>query len=158
VGNRLQAAGSLTTNYLWDLNAALPRLALERNGAGNSLRSYAYGLNLLSMLTAGQNYYFHGDAVGSIRNLTSSTAQTEWTYSYEPFGVARTETKNDSMAPDNPMRFAGELLDSEPPLYDLRARPYESASGRFLELDRRQPRQTAPYEASYVYALNNPTA
>jgi len=157
-GNRLQAASSSqTTNYIWDVNAALPRLAVERNGAGSHLRSYAYGLNRLSMLAGGQHYYFHPDSVGSTINVTSSSGQTEWTYSYEPFGSAQTETKNDPMAPDNPNRFAGELLDTDTGLYDLRARVYDPANGRFGSLDPRPVSQASPYEGSYVYALNNPT-
>jgi RHS repeat-associated protein len=157
-GNRLQAASSsATTNYLWDSNAPLPRLAIERNGAGSSLRSYSYGLRLLSMLAGGNNYYFHTDGFGSIRNLTSQSGQTEWTYSYEPFGPARTETKNEPMAPDNTARFGGELVDTDSGLYDLRARTYDPANGRFLSLDPRGGSLTSPTEGSYVYAMDDPT-
>ena len=157
--NRIQAASSSqTTNYLWDANGQLPRLAVERNGTGTALRSYEYGLNLLSMQAGGQSYYFHPDMVGSTRNVTSSSGQTEWTYSYEPFGQAQTETKNDSMAPDNPNRFAGELLDSDTGLYDLRARTYDPTNGRFLSLDPRPAGQANPYESSYAYAFNNPAS
>jgi RHS repeat-associated protein len=158
-GNRLQAAGAATTNYLWDINAALPRLAAERSGAGSSLRSYAYGNEgPLSMAAGGADYYFQRDALGSVRNVTSSSGQTEWTYSYEPFGTARTETKNDPMAPDNTARFAGELLDSSSSLYDLRARQYDAATGRFLSLDPRPANASNAAESSYAYALNNPAA
>jgi RHS repeat-associated protein len=62
------------------------------------------------------------------------------------------------MAPDNPNRFAGELLDGETGLYDLRARMYDPAVGRFLSLDPRPAGAASPYEASYVYALNSPAA
>jgi len=156
-GNRLQAASSAqTTNYLWDVNADLPRLAIERDGSGSPLRSYAYGVGLLSMLAGGAHHYFHSDALGSIRNVTSSGGQTEWTYSYEPFGAAQVETKNDPMAPDNTVRFAGELLDSDSALYYLRARTYDQGTSRFLSLDPRPGHQTKPSEGSYVYALDNP--
>jgi hypothetical protein len=30
------------------------------------------------MLAGGQNYYFHEDAVGSVRNITSASGQTEY--------------------------------------------------------------------------------
>jgi RHS repeat-associated protein len=157
-GNRVQAAGATTTNYLWDTNAQLPRLALERTGSGSTLRSYVYGHALLSMLAAGLSYYYHADAIGSIRNVTSASAQTEWTYSYEPFGAARTETKNDPMAPDNTARFASELLDPDSGLYDLRAREYDPAAGRFLSRDPRPASTSNGAESSYAYALNNPVA
>jgi RHS repeat-associated protein len=160
-GNRLQAASSVaTTNYLWDPNGGLPRLAVERNGSGSTLRSYTYGsaLSALAMTSGGQNYYFHQDATGSVRNVTSSSAQTEWTYSYEPFGTARTTTKNDPVAPDNQLRFAGELLDSDAALYDLRAREYDPTAGRFLSLDPQSPALASPYEGAQVYGANNPTS
>jgi RHS repeat-associated protein len=156
-GNRVQASsGGQTTNYLWDVNGNLARLAVERDGSGNSMRSYTYGTRLLSMVASGQTYYFHGDAIGSVRNVTSSSGQTEWTYSYEPFGAAQTVTKNDPMAPDNPIRFAGELLDSDTGLYDLRARLYDASAGRFLSLDPLASTQERPYVGSYVYAADSP--
>ena len=108
------------------------------------------------MLAGGQNYYFHEDSLGSVRNITTAGGQTEWTYSYEPFGTARTETKNDTMAPDNTVRFAGELLDADAGLYDLRARMYAPAEGRFLSVDPRPASSETPFEASYAYAAGNP--
>jgi RHS repeat-associated protein len=156
-GNRLQTAGSSTTNYLWDQNAELPHLAVERNGSGSTTRSYTHGTALLGVVSGGQHYYFHRDAIGSVRNVTTSSAQTEWTYSYEPFGAARSETKNDPMAPENPIRFAGELFDSAGELYDLRARQYDPTVGRFASRDPRPAEHRRPYEATYVYGHNNPT-
>jgi RHS repeat-associated protein len=155
-GNRLQATGTGTTNYLWDTNDSLPRLAVERNGSGSSLRSYTYGHDLLSMLAGGQNYYFHEDAVGSVRNITSASGQTEWTYSYEPFGPARAETKEDAMALDDTIRFAGEMFDADSGLYDLRARMYAPSTGRFLSIDPRPAPQDEPAYATYTYAADNP--
>ncbi|MGQ0571595.1 MAG: hypothetical protein ACT4P5_19000, partial [Armatimonadota bacterium] len=61
-GKRLRAG---PTNILWDLAHALPEPALERDPAGATLRRYAYGSELLSMQTAGQERYFHTDALGS---------------------------------------------------------------------------------------------
>ncbi len=156
-GNRLQAAGAGTTNYLWDTNDSLPRLAVERNGSGSALRSYTYGHDLLSMLAGGHNYYFHDDALGSVRNVTSASGQTEWSYSYEPFGTARTESKEDSMAPDEPVRFAGEMLDADSALYDLRARMYAPSTGSFLSIDPRPAPQDEPTYSTYAYAADNPT-
>jgi RHS repeat-associated protein len=60
------------------------------------------------------------------------------------------------VAPDNPNRFAGELLDTGTGLYGLRARMYDPAVGRFLSLDPRPAGQTNPFKGSYVYAINNP--
>lgn len=98
----------------------------------------------------------HHDVLGSVRNVTSAAGQTEWSYSYEPFGSARTETKIDTMAPDNTARFDGELLDADSGLYDLRARQYDSVSGRFLSLDPLPASGTHPYTARYAYANDSP--
>jgi len=156
-GNRLQAAAtSATTNYLWDSNAQLPRLAIERNGAGTALRTYAYGLELLSMLADGAQYYFHTDALSSVTNMTSSSGQAQWTYTYEPFGTTRTETKDDPSAPDNTIKFAGSLLDPGSPQYYLRARSYDATSGRFASLDPLAPDKAVPVTGSYVYAADSP--
>ena len=76
-GVRLQAAGGQTTNFVWDTNNALPQLALERDGAGATLRNYLRGVDLVSMETSGQSAYFHRDALGSIINVTSDTGATQ---------------------------------------------------------------------------------
>jgi RHS repeat-associated protein len=157
-GVRRQAVeAGATTNYLWDVNDVLPQLALERDASGSTVRKYVRGPDLVAMETAGQTFYFHGDAMDSIVNLTSATGQVQWTYSYEPFGSALSETKNDVTAPTNPMRFAGEYFDSTG-LYHLRARQFDSTTGRFLGTDPAPVAITDPYVSSYVYANNRPTS
>ncbi|MGH2706334.1 MAG: RHS repeat-associated core domain-containing protein [Actinomycetota bacterium] len=143
-GRRISASSpSGTTNATWDLNSPLPQLALEKDGAGAMLRRYAYGLDLVSMTTPSGSFYYHHDRIGSVRNLTSSSGATEWSYAYEPFGTARSEVKVDPAAPANPMRFAGEALD-DTGLYHLRARQHDPKTGRFLSLDlpKRSPTRT----------------
>jgi RHS repeat-associated protein len=157
-GTRLQAvAGGSTTRYLWDGKFGLPLLALERDGSGNTLRSYLYGNQLVGMDAGGSSFYFQRDGIGSTVNVTSSSGVAQWTYGYEPFGSARTQTQNQPAAPANPIRFTGEQLDATG-LYHLRARQYDAASGRFLSLDPLAPALTDPYVAAYVYANNRPTA
>jgi RHS repeat-associated protein len=157
-GTRLQASGGgSTTDYLWDANYRLPQLALERDSGGSILRSYLRGAELISMDSGSEPYYFHRDGLGSIVNLTSGSGAAEWTYSYEPFGLARTETQNDSAAPANSIRFAGEQYDSTTSLYHLRARQYDAANGRFLTRDPLEPKLTEPCVSTYVYVKDRPT-
>jgi RHS repeat-associated protein len=160
-GNRLLAStgalDSQKTKYLWDTNAGLPQLALERDGAGTTLRSYLYGNNRIALRSGGQLFYYHSDGIGSVVNMTSATGVAEWTYSYEPFGTARTAVKNDPAAPVNEMRFEGELLDATG-LYDLRARQYDSGVGRFTATDPLARPMGTPYASSYVYGEDRPTA
>jgi YD repeat-containing protein len=112
-GNRLQAdTPTGVTNYLWDVNNTLPQLALERDGSGNQRRGYLYGRERISMDAEGSSHYYARDALGSTTNLTSQDGDTEWTYSYEPFGASRTTVQSDPEAPENPIRYAGEQLTS----------------------------------------------
>lgn len=157
-GRRLKATqGSSITNYLWDESADLPQLALERDGSNNLLRRYLNGPDPLSMTTGGATYYYHHDGLGSIANVTSATGAAQWTYGYEPFGTTRTETKNASKAPTNLLRFTGQLYDTATSLYDLRARQYDPASGRFLSLDPLAQGLARAPTSHYVYASDRPT-
>ena len=160
VGNRLQASSGAqpadTTNYLWDENGPYPQLALERDGAGSLIRRYLYGTSRISMTSGGNRFYYHYDGMGSVSHLTSASGTSEWSYDYEPFGASRVEAKDDPAAPDNPMRFDGQLLDATG-LYDLRAREYDPQAGRFLQVDPVPGRTDAPIISSYAYVADQPT-
>jgi RHS repeat-associated protein len=156
-GNRLSATvGSATTSYLWDTNYELPQLALERDGSNSLIRRYLYGLSLISMTTPDNDFYYLHDGQSNTANLTSTTGATEWTYSFEPFGNTRNATQNDPSAPANPLRFAGEYLDGNTTLYNLRARQYDTTIGRFLSTDPLTPTTSAPYLSAYTYTAQNP--
>lgn len=161
LGRRLRAStgtqASKIINYLWDVNSSLPMLALERDGSNRLLRRYTYGHRLIAMLSGSSDYFFHFDRLGSTANVTSSSGVKQWSYTYEPFGGARTETKDSTKAPANVMRFAGEYLDPTSLLYHLRAREYDSLTGRFLEIDPEDHPLTEACVSTYVYAANQPT-
>jgi RHS repeat-associated protein len=156
-GNRAQeTAGGQTRKLLWDTNRRLPQLALERNGQGAVLGRYVYGRKRISMTAGGATSYFHYDNVGSVVNMTSSGGGTAWTYAYEPFGAVRAETHDDPSAPDNSLKFTGELLD-ETGLYYLRARQYDPASGRFTTRDPVSSPRGDAFVSLYAYAADRPT-
>ncbi len=155
-GTRLSASdGTSSMSYLWDSSFGLPQLALERDGAGTTVRSYAYGLGRISMADASGTSYFHADRLGSVRNLTSAGGATEWTYAYEPFGSVRSVVQNDPAAPVNVMRFAGEQLDATG-LYHLRARQYNPIIRRFLSADPMTQTLHEPGVSSFVYVDGRP--
>jgi RHS repeat-associated protein len=162
-GKRLTAsAGGSTTKYLWDSNSPtgeLPQLALERDGAGNLLRRYLYGQDPgpLSLATPTGTFYDHYDSFGSVTKLTSAGGAPEWTYAYEPFGPLRSSSKDDPAAPANPMQFAGQYLDPNTALYNMRARQYDPAVARFLSTDPLSPDHDDPYSSAYAYASDQPT-
>ena len=165
-GVRLQAStgtqASKKTNFLWDFTdareafAPVPQIALERDGNNNPLRRYVDGVRRISMTSGNNTSYFIYDGLGSVSNLTSSSGATQWTWSYEPFGAIRTETKAPGSQPTNLMKFTGEYLDPTG-LYHLRARQYDPASGRFLGVDPEPPVETVPYSSTYAYVSNRPT-
>jgi RHS repeat-associated protein len=160
-GNRLQdstgSGASSKTNYLWDVNAQLPQLALERDGNNAVLRRYMYGEGLLSMHSGSSDHYYLTDPLGSVANLTSSSGATEWSYTYDPFGGIRSTSQNDPNAPTNVMQFTAQLLDPSDGAYYLRARIYDPAIGRFLELDPLQQQSTDPTLGRYVYVADRPS-
>jgi RHS repeat-associated protein len=157
-GNRtIAATAAATTRYLWDTVHRLPQLALERNGSGALIRRYAYGLRRISMDSGGSSSYYHYDNVDSVANLTSPNGTSQRTYAYEPFGATRVETQDDPSAPQNVMMFTGELYEENESYY-LRARTYDTASGRFLQHDPAVQAETDPHLSAYLYAGNQPTA
>jgi RHS repeat-associated protein len=99
--------------------------------------------------------YFHYDGLGSVVNMTSSSGSRRWTWSYEPFGVIRTEEESGN-GPANFMQFTGEYVDPTG-LYHLRARQYDPATGRFPQRDPVDARVGSTFIAAYVYAANRPT-
>ncbi len=156
-GKRLQATTSgQALKFLWDTNHDLPQLALERDGAGALVRRYLYGNARVALTTPGAIFYYHYDTLGSVANVTSAAGTTQWTYAYEPFGAARTEVQDDSSAPQNSLKFAGEYMDPTG-LYHLRARQLDPALGRFLTRDPVDLSVSEPYLGAHLYAADRPT-
>jgi len=157
-GNRLTLSqgGTAQTFYLWDSNASVSQLAIERDGSGSLLRRYVYGQVPLSVTTGGSARYFLPDGQGSIANVTSLTGTAQWTYTYEPFGTLRSEASG-SGAATNVLKFDGELVDATTGLYDLRARMFDPTTGRFLQQDPVANPRTLPYTGSYVFVGDRPT-
>jgi RHS repeat-associated protein len=60
-------------------------------------------------------------------------------------------------APVNPLRFTGQFLDPVTGQYNLRARQYDPAAGRFTGIDPVDPETGAPVVGPYVYAADRPT-
>ncbi|HEU0131869.1 MAG TPA: DUF6531 domain-containing protein [Mycobacteriales bacterium] len=157
-GVRLTAAtnGAVATRYSWDTNGPLPQLALERDAANTLLRRYVNGVDTVSFASTAGTFYYHHDPIGSVTDVTSSTGAAQWQHTYEPFGGVRTETKIATKAPANPLRFAGEYLDTTGQ-YHLRARQYDPATGRFTGRDPLNASAAQPYTSAYAYADNRAT-
>jgi RHS repeat-associated protein len=146
---------SETTTYAWDRSTEIPNLATETLGKGRkvSTTSYTYGQGLLDQIDGRDTRTFHLDAIGSVIELSNDRGKVEGSYRYTPFGQTYASDA-DGGDSDNPIRFAGQYLDSETDLYDMRARQYDPETGRFLEEDPLACDEAC--SSTYVYAENNP--
>jgi len=100
-----------------------------------------------------QVYYYHLDAVGSVRMITDANGQEVERADYTPFGQpSMTGSVQD------PRQFTGQPYDAETAFDYLGARYYASQTGRFTTPD--DPSYLDPFNPQsmnrYAYAYNNP--
>lgn len=115
--------------------------------------TYVYGLDLISATVGSAQTCFSYDGLGSTTNLTDGGGNTVATYSYDPFGAIRSQTGSSP----NYWQFTGEQKDGDSNFYYLRARYYDTATGRFLSQDRLRGLKSAPLSQNrFVYSTNNP--
>lgn len=117
-----------TTKFIWDRNFELPQIALERSGNDALLRTYAYGLDLLSQKAGNKTFYYHHDGLGSVADVTGSTGTSLIWEEYYPYGLVR-QGGSGTGAPTNPFNFTGEQFDTVTGFYHLRARQYDPGTG-----------------------------
>lgn len=125
-------SGSATTTLLYDGD----RITAEYDGNGNLLRRYAYGLGGDDPLVwyegsgFGQSNrrYLHVDHQGSIVAVTDTNGITLAVNQYDPYGLRN---------PLNLGRFqyTGQAYVPELGLYYYKARMYNPAFGRFMQVD-----------------------
>ncbi|MDP4153867.1 MAG: RHS repeat-associated core domain-containing protein, partial [Bacillota bacterium] len=91
--------------------------------------------------------FYNYDAHGNVITLTDTNYSVVKSYTYDAFGNEINPDPNDQ----NPFRYCGEYFDKETGDYYLRARYYDTSTGRFLT--------EAPAISGsnwYIYAENNP--
>jgi RHS repeat-associated protein len=140
-GNRLYATTgqgnqAMTRSWEWDVNNALPMLAVETNttgGAGDSpaagvdattSRAYTYGqfgqtlgLHTGTAGAATSAAYTH-DWLGSTTAVLDAGGAAQWTYEYDPYGNPRGQdlqgggTRISPDAPVNPLQYTGAYNDT----------------------------------------------
>ena len=100
--------------------------------------------------------YYHLDALGSVRAVTSETGAVVARYDYFAFGDGPVSVT----AGANPRRFTGQERDAETGLDYFGARYYASRTGRFTTVDPVMNIDAALIDPQrwnrYGYALNNP--
>jgi RHS repeat-associated protein len=137
-GNRVaKTVNSVTTRYLVDdLNPTGEAQVVDELVGGVVTRQYTYGLERISENQFVNNAWtpgFYGyDGSGSVRQLTNyATGQITDTDDYDAFG---NKVNSTGTTPNNYL-YRGEQYDSDLGLYYLRARYYNPATGRFLNVD-----------------------
>lgn len=138
--------GSTVVDPIWDPTTG--QLDAEQSGSGSTLRTYTYGTSLVGLTAGSSSYSYLTDAQGSVRAVTDSTGTAQWTYSFEPYGTARSAVAG-RKAPTNPRQYLSALADGSS--YDLTARQYVPSIGQFLS-----PDPAANPGLGYQYGNANP--
>ena len=98
---------------------------------------------------AANRWYYAQDHLGSVVGIFSSAGKYTGGYSYSPYGEARS-TSTSSAVSTNPLRYIGSYHEGDG-IYKLGARYYDSAQGRFTQMD-----PSGQEKNPYAYAACNP--
>jgi RHS repeat-associated protein len=134
-----------TTNFVWDVAGGL-HVVLDDG------TQYVYGMGLVSQVTSSGTFYYLADGLGSTVAVVDSSGSTVKSYTYDAFGAvnASTGTQNTEY------QFAGQQTDPMGLQY-LRARNYDTVTGRFLSRDPLAPVDPAGL-TPYVYGGDSPVS
>ncbi|MFF9378196.1 RHS repeat-associated core domain-containing protein [Streptomyces griseoluteus] len=102
---------------------------------------------LVGMRSGGSSQYYLTDAQNSVIGLVDTTGKRTATYTYGPYGEARTNTGT-----QQPFRYTSAYLDPSG-LYKMGARYYDPALGRFT-----QPDPSGQENNAYLYAAGDPVS
>jgi RHS repeat-associated protein len=158
-GNRVsETMGGTATKYLIDDKnpTHLPQVLDElQNGAVT--RTYAYALTRISQnqqISGTWTPSFYGyDGHLSVRFLSNMAGSVTDSYDYDAFGMP---IKTSGTTP-NQFLYSSERYDSSVGLYDLRARYYNQATGRFWARDPVQGGTCLPLSFNpYIYTFDDP--
>jgi RHS repeat-associated protein len=143
LGDRLTQNG---VHYTLDLNAGLPQVL------ANGTNTYLYGLGRIAERQGTANEYYLGDALNSVRQVANDGGTVPLARNYDPFG----KTAQTIGTAQTDYGFTGEFTDASGLIY-LRARYYESLTGRFTTRDRWGGNNNTPQTLNrYIYSINNP--
>jgi RHS repeat-associated protein len=158
-GNRVsETMGGTTTKYLVDdHNPTGLSQVLDELVGGSVTRTYAYGYQRLSenqLISANWTPSFYGyDGHLNVRFLSSIAASITDSYDYDAFGMP---IRTSGTTP-NQFLYSGERDDSSIGLYDLRARYYNQATGRFWARDPAKGVSCTPLSFNpYIYTFDEP--
>jgi len=148
-GRRIYKSSSAVTSiYAYDGD----NLIEETNSSGGVVARYSQTDEVdepLAMLRSGATSYYEADGLGTTTSLTNTAGSLAQTYTFDTFG--KQTASSGSLT--NPFQYAGRELDSETTLYFMRARYFDSTTGRFLSED---PARFDGGIDFYAYVSNSP--
>jgi RHS repeat-associated protein len=159
--------GDIVHRRVYDPGAKYPQLLEERDGQGNLIARYIYGLGLVARDGPEGPRIYHYDSRGSTVALTNDYGTVTDRYAYGPYGqllasVADVDLDGDG-TPDpteNPFTYVGRdgVQDDGNGLYYMRARYYAPELGRFIQKDQVfDGTLTAPQSLNrYAYVQGDP--
>jgi RHS repeat-associated protein len=145
-----RSRNGVRSRYLLDESGDFANVLAEYGADSNTLiASYVLGLNRISRTTAeGTDFYLH-DGHGSVRSVVDGGGAVLDRHSYDAFGSAL------GSAPlDGDFGFAGEQFEASLGSYYLRARYYQTATGRFSTADFLDRDRNSFHK--YLFSLNDP--
>jgi RHS repeat-associated protein len=127
------------------------RIFAKNTGTG-SVADYFYANDMvLASVNSTATSYFHEDALGSVRLVTSSSQSTLFSSDYKPFGTTSGGWGTATF------EYTSKPADAATGLYYSGARWYNSASARFMTEDTATGELPSPLTLNrYIYALDNP--
>ncbi|MEU6291379.1 DUF6531 domain-containing protein [Streptomyces sp. NPDC046988] len=143
----------------WDPNAPLPLLATEY-GLSAIAQSYRYdplGQVTATKTVSGDVFSYTHDALGSPLDVTGSTGTVHQRMAYDPFGNRELDTQATG-APASTPSYTGAYQDPTTGYLDLRARQYDTVTGRFTRPDPYTPGPETAFTQPYAYVENMPTS
>ena len=138
------------TTYVYDGTSNNNVLA-EYDADGKLQNSYRYGNTLIGYEDAmNGNYWYQGDALGSVTGITDASGNLVATYTYDPYG----NSLNSTGSLVNPYQWLGlwGLSSDESGLTHMRARYYDEETGTFISAD---PIGVSGGINLYAYCMNN---
>ncbi len=143
----------LEVRYLLDKIFPHPVILEQRDASNDILVKYEYGRGLVSQNRIGVTSYFHADGQGSTRALTNSVGQITDTYTYDAYGEIVKKSGNT----ENEFLYASEQFEPSINGYNLRARYYQTQTGRFMTMDSFSGVDEVPISLhKYIYGHANP--
>jgi RHS repeat-associated protein len=161
-GNRTSRTvdGVLDATWAWDdLSSLLTRIG-EYDASGTLTTAWladptsSTGASLAQTSDGVSSWLLSDPFANTVATASTTGTTVSGTRIMDAFGVERSAATG-ALA-DASTGFAGQYLDDATGLYDMRARDYDPASGRFTATDPVAVPTGMPYVAGYSYAFNNP--